>query len=61
VQKAIERAAANARRQARRPSMPSQQAGRPVRTVRRQSPKKPGGARPEQAADVVNRFRRKAQ
>ena len=60
VQKAIERADADARRQARRPSMPSQQAGRPVRAVRRQGPKKPGEARPDQAADVVNRFRRKA-
>ena len=61
VQNAIERADANARRQARRPSMPSQKAGRAVRTVRRQGPKKPAGARPEQAADVVNKFRRKAQ
>ena len=61
AQKAIDRADAEARRQARRPSRASQQAGRPVRAVRRQGPKKPGEARPDQAADVVNRFRRKAE
>ena len=61
VQKAIDRADLDARRQARRPSMPTQQASRPVRAVRRQGPKKPGEARPDQAADVVNRFRRKAE
>ena len=62
VQKAIERADANARRQARRPSMPSQQAGRPVRAVRRNDASKGRWAdKPEQAADVVSSFRRKAQ